>query len=105
MNHDWRAGSGMDSQLVEDYFLFSTRHFSLAFIDGSIKMTQQDTMVAAIVQEVLQRLPPHLQGGLVAPVRMENGKDGVFSNVNEAVQTAAKAQEKLATMTLDEREG
>ncbi len=61
-------------------------------------------MVAAIVQEVLQRLQPHLQGGHVAPARVENGKDGVFSNVDEAVQAATKAQEKLATMTLDERE-
>jgi aldehyde dehydrogenase len=61
-------------------------------------------MVAAIVQEVLQRLQPHLQGGPMAPRRMENGKDGVFSNVNEAVQAAEKAQETLATKTLDERE-
>lgn len=67
-------------------------------------MSHQDTMVAAIVQEVLQRLQPHLQGAAVAPARIISGRDGVFPSVNEAVQAARKAQEKLSALTLDDRE-
>ncbi|MBI4164850.1 MAG: aldehyde dehydrogenase EutE [Acidobacteria bacterium] len=61
-----------------------------------------DSMVAAIVEEVLQRLQPQLASP--ASVRQAAGGDfGVFPTVDKAVKAARAAQKVLATRSLEER--
>jgi aldehyde dehydrogenase len=66
-------------------------------------MNASDPVIAAIVQEVLQRLQPHL-GGQAAPVPSRSG-DGVFPTVDEAVNAAGAAQKRLAGLGLEEKGG
>jgi len=59
-------------------------------------------MIAAIVEEVIQRLQPRLRAQ--GPVRQAAGGDhGVFSTVDEAVKAAYAAQKLLAARSLAER--
>jgi aldehyde dehydrogenase len=69
-------------------------------------MSHQDPMVAAIVQEVLERLQPHLASSGYAPAvpLALGGRDGVFASVDQAVKAATEAQGRLAAINLDERE-
>jgi aldehyde dehydrogenase len=62
--------------------------------------SQNQELIAAIVQEVLQRLPPQV---MVPPRRDPSGRDGVFPNVDEAVGAAAEAQKRLVALGLEER--
>ena len=64
--------------------------------------TTTDPMIAAIVEEVLERLQPRLAAQ--APVRAGAAGDyGVFSTVDEAVKAAHAAQKLLAVRSLAER--
>ena len=65
-------------------------------------MKQHDPMIAAIVEEVLERLQPQLssKSALKTP---EGSSNGVFATVDEAVKAAATAQEHLAATGLEER--
>lgn len=63
--------------------------------------TATDSMVAAIVEEVLQRLQPQLANQ--APARYASGEHGVFPTVDEAVKAARAAQKILETRSLEER--
>jgi aldehyde dehydrogenase len=62
--------------------------------------SQNQELIAAIVEEVLQRLPQHAR----APLRRESsGLHGVFPSVDEAVGAAREAQRRLAALGLEER--
>jgi len=64
--------------------------------------TTTNPMIAAIVEEVIQRLQPRLRAQ--GPVRQAAGGDhGVFSTVDEAVKAAYAAQKLLAARSLAER--
>jgi len=64
--------------------------------------TTTDPMIAAIVQEVLERLQPRLAAP--SPARLAAAGDhGVFSTVDEAVKAAHAAQNLLAARSLAER--
>ena len=62
--------------------------------------SQNEELIATIVQEVLERLPPQV----TTPLRRESsGRDGVFATVDEAVGAAREAQKRLAALGLEER--
>jgi aldehyde dehydrogenase len=62
--------------------------------------TENQELIAAIVQEVLQRLPQHAR----PPLRRESsGQQGVFSTVDEAVGAALVAQRRVAALGLEQR--
>jgi aldehyde dehydrogenase len=65
-------------------------------------MREQDQLITTIVQEVLQRLQPHLPQQ--AP-RLNGSSDrqGVFPTIDEAVQAASAAQPQLAALNLEKR--
>ena len=64
--------------------------------------TTTDPMVAAIVEEVLERLKPRLAAQ--APGRpAAAGGDGVYATVDEAVKAAHAAQKELAARSLADR--
>jgi aldehyde dehydrogenase len=65
-------------------------------------MKQHDPMIAAIVEEVLERLQPQLSSPSVLKTPEGSG-DGVFATIDEAVRAATTAQEHLAGMGLEER--
>jgi aldehyde dehydrogenase len=65
-------------------------------------MKQQDPMIAAIVQEVLERLQPHLSSPPPTKPSIPSS-GGVFASVDEAVKAAAAAQYPLAAMSLENR--
>lgn len=58
-------------------------------------------MIAAIVEEVIERLKPRLAGRM--PARQAAAGDGVFSTVDDAVKAARVAQEQLAARSLGDR--
>ncbi|MDZ4798016.1 MAG: aldehyde dehydrogenase family protein [Bryobacteraceae bacterium] len=60
----------------------------------------QQQLVAEIAQEVIARLQQHLNSKAV-PQALTG--DGVYRTVDEAVQAAAKAQTRVAAMSLEER--
>jgi aldehyde dehydrogenase len=82
-------------------------------------MLDQEKIVAEIAREVIVRLQPHLRAA--APPReaappqrattpphspvgpRRQGRDGVFPTVDEAVQAAAAAQQRVAALSLEER--
>ena len=80
-------------------------------------MQERTTMVAEIAEEVISRLLEHLDRGATppaasarpaAPARPAKKKPaptghGVFATVDEAVRAAAKAQPRVAAMSLEER--
>ncbi len=68
-------------------------------------MREREQLIAAIVQEVVQRLQPQLaaQGEPAEPVRSTGGNDGVFPTTDEAVQAAGETQPAVAGLSLDER--
>ncbi len=73
-------------------------------------MLNREQLVAEISQEVITRLQAHLasraQGNPapdVVPALNSAGKDGVFSTVDAAVAAAAKAQQKVAALSLEDR--
>ena len=69
-------------------------------------MMHQDQNIAAIVQEVIQRLQPHLVTTgrqAAAPARAAISRDGVFPTVDEAVKAAAEAQGRLVKLGIEER--
>jgi aldehyde dehydrogenase len=59
-------------------------------------------MIAAIVEEVMERLKPRL-GGQMPARRAAAGDGGVFSTVDEAVKAAHAAQKELAARSLADR--
>ena len=59
-------------------------------------IANQEQLIAAIAREVLARLEERLSGGTP-------GDDGVFPSVDQAVQAAAAAQERVAAMSLEDR--
>ena len=64
--------------------------------------TTTDPMIAAIVEEVLERLKPRLAGHM--PARpMPTGDGGVFASVDEAVKAAHAAQKQFEARSLAER--
>ncbi len=63
--------------------------------------TTTDPMIAAIVEEVIERLKPRLAGRL--PERQAAAGDGVFSTVDDAVKAARVAQAQLAARSLQDR--
>lgn len=64
--------------------------------------TTTDPMIAAIVEEVLERLNPRLAGQF--PARQASaGDDGVFATVDAAVKAAHAAQKQFAARSLAER--
>ena len=65
-------------------------------------MKQHDPMIAAIVQEVIERLQPHLSSPALVRTRASSS-DGVFATVDEAVKAAAAAHSHLAAMSLEKR--
>ncbi len=64
-------------------------------------MLNQQQLVAEIAQEVIARLQQHLNG-TSAPASAHSG-DGVYRTVDDAVAAAAKAQQQVAAMSLEER--
>jgi aldehyde dehydrogenase len=61
---------------------------------------RNEELIATIVKEVLERLPPRGE----PPLRRESSRrDGVYASVDEAVGAAREAQKRLAAMGLDER--
>ena len=64
--------------------------------------TTTDPMIAAIVEEVLERLKPRMAGQMPSRQAMA-GDDGVFSTVDEAVRAAYAAQKHLAARSLADR--
>jgi len=73
-------------------------------------MTDQE-LVSQIAQEVISRLRGQLSGSPAASpaaapaIQVSDAGDyGVFSNVDDAVKAAAIAQERVAAMSLDERD-
>jgi aldehyde dehydrogenase len=63
--------------------------------------TSTDPMIAAIIEEVLERLKPALAGQM--PARQAAGGDGVYSTVDDAVKAAHAAQKQFAARTLADR--
>ena len=59
-------------------------------------IANQEQLIAAIAKEVLARLEERLSGSTP-------GDSGVFHTVDQAVQAAAAAQERVGTMSLEER--
>src|SRR5436305_9183128 len=59
-------------------------------------IANQEQLIAAIAKEVLARLDGRLSGGT-------QGDDGVFPGVDQAVQAAAAAQERVGAMSLEDR--
>lgn len=59
-------------------------------------------MVAAIVEEVLERLRPRLAAQM-SPRPVPGGDGGVFSTVDDAVKAAHEAQKQLAARSLADR--
>lgn len=59
-------------------------------------IANREQLIAAIAQEVLARLEERMAGGTL-------GDDGVFPNVDQAVQAAAAAQVRVGSMSLEER--
>lgn len=82
-------------------------------------MLDQERLVAEIAREVIARLQPQLRSPLApreAPLPRPaaadraapaspapGGRDGVFPTVDEAVRAAAVAQQRVASMSLEER--
>jgi aldehyde dehydrogenase len=70
-------------------------------------IANQEQLVAAIAKEVVARLEERL--GSVSGARLPAsgnhslGDDGVFPAVDEAVQAAAAAQQRVAAMSLEDR--
>ena len=64
--------------------------------------TSTDPMIAAIVEEVLERLRPRLAAR--PPARpADTGNAGVFSTVDDAVKAAAAAQKEFSARRLEDR--
>lgn len=66
----------------------------------------REQMVARIAEEVVARLRAQMgsqDNGAAAVPAPAPGADGVFPTVDEAVKAAAKAQEKVAAMSLEDR--
>ena len=64
--------------------------------------TSTDPMIAAIVEEVLERLKPRLAGQMPAR-QAAAGEGGVFSTVDDAVKAAHAAQKQLEARSLADR--
>ena len=67
-------------------------------------MQVQEQLIADIAREVVARLRSQLQQPPIAASRSTSSpQDGVFATVDEAVNAAYEAQEKVAAMSLEER--
>src|ERR1700681_4136502 len=59
-------------------------------------IADREQLIGAIAKEVMARLEERLSGGTP-------GDDGVFPSVDQAVQAAAAAQQRVAAMSLEDR--
>jgi aldehyde dehydrogenase len=66
-------------------------------------MLTQEQLVEQIAREVIVRLRGEMQKASPTPVRHPEGQRGVFETVDEAVNAASAAQEKIAAMSLQQR--
>jgi aldehyde dehydrogenase len=75
-------------------------------------MSTKEQLISAIVEEVIEKLKPHLPAGggaAAAPASARyaqpegRGDDGVFPTVDSAVKAAAAAQLRVAAMSLEQR--
>jgi len=73
-------------------------------------VSTKEQLISAIVEEVLEKLQPHLpaRGAAVAPARHAQTEvratcDGLFPTVDAAVRAAAAAQARVAAMSLEQR--
>ncbi len=65
-------------------------------------MQDRDQIIAEIAGEVIAKLRAHLAAN-PQPVGSPAGTDGVFATVNEAVQAAARAQQRVAELSYEDR--
>ena len=65
-------------------------------------MQNREQIIAEIAEEVIARLRSHLAANPQA-VALSSGSDGVFPSVDEAVQAAAKAQQRVAQLSYEDR--
>ena len=66
-------------------------------------MLTQEQLVEEIAREVIVRLRGEMQKASPTPVRHAAGEHGVFETVDEAVNAASAAQEKISAMSLQQR--